>query len=415
MTTRLEALDPIAGSGAVDQLRRMADRLRPTRLVHVNSTRIGGGVAELLTGIIPLWNELGIETRWEVIEGDQAFFEVTKAMHNALQGFKANIGKPLLDHYIEINRRNAQKLDFEADYVVINDPQPAYLIEFMRERAQKWIWRCHIDASRPDRNVWRFLWEAVRKYDASIFSMPGFARNLPHPQYLLYPSIDPLSDKNRDLSPEEVNAVMDRLEIERDKPIILQVSRFDSFKDPLGVIQAFEMVHAHTPCRLVLAGGEATDDPEGPRIFAEVQEAARGIPDITLLLLHPESHYEVNALQRAADIIVQKSVREGFGLTVTEAMWKGKPVIGGAAGGIVLQVQNFRTGFLVNSPEGCALRIRYLLRHPDVGKRMGKFAKEFVRNYFLVTRNLRDYLSLMLLFRGPDGSRRGRPGRAVVL
>ena len=352
MTSRLEALDPIVGAPVIDQLRRMADRLKPMRLAHINSTRIGGGVAELLIGIIPLWNELGIEARWEVIQGDQAFFEVTKAMHNALQGFKANIGKPMLDHYIDINRSNAEKLDFEADFVVVNDPQPAYLIKFLRSRAKKWIWRCHIDASRPDRRVWRFLWEAVRHYDASIFSMPGFARNLPHPQYLLYPSIDPLSDKNRDLSAEEVSAVLDRLGIERDKPIILQVSRFDSFKDPLGVIEAFRMVHAHTPCRLVLAGGEATDDPEGPRIFAEVQEAAHGEPDITLLLLPPESHYEVNALQRAADIIVQKSVREGFGLTVTEAMWKGKPVIGGAAGGIVLQLRNFRTGFLVSSPGG---------------------------------------------------------------
>ena len=415
MTTRLEELDPIAGTAVIDQLRRMADRLKPVRLVHVNSTRIGGGVAELLTGIVPLWNELGIDTRWEVIEGDQAFFEVTKAMHNALQGFRTIIGKPMLDHYIEINRRNAGKLDFEADFVVINDPQPAYLIQFMRERAKTWIWRCHIDASKPNRGVWRFLWEAVRHYDASIFSMAGFARNLPHPQYLLYPSIDPLSDKNRELSPEEVSAVMDRLAIPRDKPIILQVSRFDSFKDPVGVIEAFRMVHAHAPCRLVLAGGEATDDPEGPRIFAEVMEAAQGDPDITLLLLHPESHYEINALQRAADIIVQKSVREGFGLTVTEAMWKGKPVIGGAAGGIVLQLRNFRTGFLVNSPEGCALRIRYLLRNPEIGRRMGKLAKEFVRNHFLVTRNLRDYLSMMLLFRGPGERGLKRPGRTVVL
>lgn len=415
MTTRLDELKTVAGAAVIDQLRRMADRLGPLRLVHINSTRIGGGVAELLIGIIPLWKELGVDARWEVIEGDQAFFEVTKAMHNALQGFKANIGKPMFDHYIEINRQNAERLHFEADFVIVNDPQPAYLIRFIRSRAKTWIWRCHIDASRPDRHIWRFLREAVKDYDASIFSMPGFSRNLPHPQYLVYPSIDPLSDKNRELSAEEVSAVMDRLGIERDKPIILQVSRFDSFKDPLGVIEAFRMVRAHTPCRLVLVGGEATDDPEGPAIYAQVQEAAHGEPDINLLLLPAESHYEVNALQRAADIIVQKSVREGFGLTVTEAMWKGKPVIGGAAGGIVLQLRNFRTGFLVHSPEGCALRIRYLLRHPEVGKRTGKLAKEFVRNHFLVTRNLRDYLSLMLLFKGPGSAAGGKPGRSVVL
>ncbi len=369
--------------------------------MHINSTRIGGGVAELLRQNIPLMNELGIDTRWEVIEGDQAFFEVTKAMHNALQGFKVNITKAMFEHYLEVNRLNAARLGLDSDFVVVNDPQPAYLIEHMRSRARRWIWRCHIDVSRPDRNVWRFLREAVKQYDASIFSMPNFSQNLAHPQYLVYPSIDPLSEKNRELSQEEISAVMERLGIERDKPIILQVSRFDSFKDPLGVIEAFHMVHAHTPCKLVLAGGEATDDPEGPRIFAEVQEAALGDPDIQVLLLPSESHHEINALQRAADIIVQKSVREGFGLTVTEAMWKGKPVIGGAAGGIVLQLRDFHTGFLVHSPEGCALRIRYLLHHPEVGRRMGQIAREFVRSHFLLTRNVRDYLSLMMLCDNP--------------
>ena len=373
--------------------------------MHINSTRIGGGVAELLRQNIPLMNELGIDTRWEVIEGDQAFFEVTKAMHNALQGFKVSITKAMFQHYLEVNRLNAGRLELDADFVVVNDPQPAYLIQHMRSQCQK------VDLAvphqmLPDRivNVWRFLREAVSQYDASIFSMPNFSQNLAHPQYLIYPSIDPLSEKNRELSQEEISAVMERLGIERDKPIILQVSRFDSFKDPLGVIEAFRMVRAHTPCKLVLAGGEATDDPEGPRIFAEVQEAAQGDPDIQILLLPPESHHEINALQRAADIIVQKSVREGFGLTVTEAMWKGKPVIGGAAGGIVLQLQDFHTGFLVHSPEGCALRIRYLLHHPEMGRRMGQIAREFVRSHFLMTRNVRDYLSLMILCDNP-GSR----------
>ncbi len=404
MTTRLKKLEPIVGQIVIDQLRHMAERLGRQRLVHVNSTRVGGGVAELLSQVMPLWNELGIDARWEVIEGDQRFFEVTKAMHNALQGFKVNITEAMLHHYLEVNRLNAGRFEFEADFAVVNDPQPAYLIQHMRSQARRWIWRCHIDASKPDRKVWRFLREAVKEYDASIFSMPNFSQNLPHPQYLVYPSIDPLSEKNRELSEEEISAVMERLGIERDKPVILQVSRFDSFKDPLGVIQAFHMVRAHTPCKLVLVGGQATDDPEGPRIFAEVQEAAQGDPDIQILLLHPESHHEINALQRAADIIVQKSVREGFGLTATEAMWKGKPVIGGAAGGIVLQLQDFHTGFLVHSAEGCALRIRYLLHHPEVGRHMGRIAREFVRSHFLVTRNVRDYLSLMILCDNP-GSR----------
>jgi trehalose synthase len=336
-----------------------------------------------------------------VIHGDQEFFEITKAMHNALQGYKVHLSPAMLDHYREINRENARKFTWESDFVLVHDPQPAYLINFLRAQAKHWIWRCHIDASRPDRQVWKFLQEIVSQYDASIFSMSQFAQNLPHPQYLITPSIDPLSEKNRDLSTAEVKKVLDRLGIERDKPIILQVSRFDSFKDPVGVIQAFRMVRRHTPCKLVLAGGEAIDDPEGPRIFAEVMEAAKDEPDIQILLLPPDAHHEVNALQRAADIIVQKSTREGFGLTVTEAMWKGKPVIGGAVGGIVLQLRDYNTGFLVHSPEGCAFRIRYLLHRPEMARRMGKMAREFVRHHFLITRKIRDYLTLMILRENP--------------
>jgi trehalose synthase len=372
--------------------------------VHVNSTRSGGGVAEILMSTVPLWNQLGLETRWEVIQGDQNFFEITKAMHNALQGLKANLTPAMLEHYREVNEENARRFDWQADFVVINDPQPAFLIEDMKPQAKHWIWRCHIDASRPTRNVWRYLQIAVRQYDASIFSMPNFSQNLPHPQYLIYPSIDPLSEKNRDLTQEEINAVLTRLGVERDKPIILQVSRFDSFKDPVGVIEAFRMVRRHTPCKLILAGGEATDDPEGAQIFAIVQEAAHGEPDIQLLLLPPDSHHEINALQRTADIIVQKSIREGFGLTVTEAMWKGKPVIGGAVGGIVMQLQDYNTGFLVHSPEGCAFRIRYLLHRPEIARRLGQKAREFVRQHFLITRNMRNYLTLMIMCEYP-GSR----------
>ena len=397
----LSDYEPIVGTEVVNQLYRLAERLAPRSLAHINSTRVGGGVAELLTSILPLWNQLGIETRWEVIQGDQTFFEITKAMHNALQGIRTRFTPAMLDHYREVNRENARRFTWEADFVVVNDPQPAFLIEDMRPQGKHWIWRCHIDASKPDRQVWRYLREAVRQYEASIFSMANFSQILPHRQYLIYPSIDPLSEKNRELSPEEISAVLERLGIERDRPLILQVSRFDSFKDPLGVIQAFRMVRRHTPCKLVLAGGEATDDPEGARIFAEVQEAAQGESDIHLLLLPPDSHHEINALQRAADIIVQKSVREGFGLTVTEAMWKGKPVIGGAVGGIVMQLQDYYTGFLVHSPEGCAFRIRYLLHRPEMAKRMGQKAKEFVRQYFLMTRNVRDYLTMMILCDNP--------------
>jgi trehalose synthase len=398
----LSDYEPIVGPEVIGQLYRLTERLGPRRFVHINSTRLGGGVAEILQRAVPLLNQLGLETQWLVIQGDSFFFEITKAMHNALQGLKVRLTPAMLEHYREVNRANARNLELEADFVLVHDPQPAYLIQDLHPRAKHWIWRCHIDVSRPSLPVWKFLREVVSQYEASVFSMSQFAQSLPHPQYLIRPSIDPLSAKNRELSEGEIQEVLDRLGIERDKPIVLQVSRFDSFKDPLGVIEAFKMVRPHTPCKLVLAGGEAADDPEGPRIFAEVMEAAKGEPDIQVLLLPPDAHHEVNALQRAADIIVQKSTREGFGLTVTEAMWKGKPVIGGAAGGIVYQLQDYQTGFLVHSPEGCAFRIRYFLHRPEMARRLGQFAREFVRQHFLITRNLRDYLTLLILRDNPE-------------
>jgi trehalose synthase len=392
----------IVGSEVIGQLHRLAERLGPRRLVNINSTKAGGGVAEILNRTVPLFNQLGLDTRWEVIQGDEEFFEITKAMHNALQGLKVNFTPAMMAHYQEVNRENAQKFTWEADFVVVHDPQPAYLITDLRPRAKKWIWRCHIDASRPHLPVWRLLREVVQQYDASVFSMDRFAQNLPHPQYLIHPSIDPLSEKNRELTPAEIQAVLERLGITPDKPIVLQVSRFDTFKDPLGVIQAFRLVRRHTPCQLILAGGEATDDPEGAEVYAQVMAAADGDEDIHVLMLPANAHHDINALQRAADIIVQKSTREGFGLTVTEAMWKAKPVVGGAVGGIVLQLQDYSTGFLVHSPEGCAFRIRYLLHHPELARRMGHLAREFVRHRFLITRNMRDYLTLMILLENPD-------------
>ena len=398
----LNDYEPIVGAEVIGQLHRLAERLGPRRFVHVNSTRSGGGVAEILSRAVPLLGQVGLEVTWEVIQGDPDFFEVTKSFHNALQGEEVHLSRSLLEHYQAINQENARKFTWDADFVMIHDPQPAWLINEMRSRAKHWIWRCHIDASRPNRKVWKYLREIVSQYDASVFSMARFAQNLPHNQYIIRPSIDPLSEKNRELTEEEIKEVLDRLHIERDKPIILQVSRFDSFKDPVGVIQAFRMVRKHTPCKLVLAGGEATDDPEGPKILAEVMEASNGEPDIHILLLPPDAHHDINALQRAADIILQKSTREGFGLTVTEAMWKGKPVIGGAVGGIVLQLTDYSNGFLVNSPEGCAFRIRYLLHRPDLAKRMGNLAREFAREHFLITRTIRDYLTLLSLLENPE-------------
>jgi trehalose synthase len=341
-----------------------------------------------------MMNELGVKTEWEVIKADPAFFAVTKALHNALQGQDQVITKAMLDDYIASNLANAQDLSLDGDLVLIHDPQPVPLIEY-RSGKGKWVWRCHIDLSHPQRRAWRYLRRYVAKYDAAIFSLPLFAQQLPIPQFLVYPSIDPLSDKNRELSPAEVNEVLNRLGIPRGKPILLQVSRFDRFKDPIGVIKAYRLVKKRHDCRLILAGGGADDDPEGAKVLAEVREAAGNHPDLHVLELPPDAHLEINALQRAATIVVQKSLREGFGLTVAEAFWKGKPVVGGAAGGITVQVIHDVTGYTVNSVEGAAFRIRYLLENPDLIAKMGEAGREYVRREFLITRHLTDYLTLL--------------------
>jgi trehalose synthase len=392
--SRLEAYREIAPQGTVEFLFRMAEKIRGKKIIHVNSTKLGGGVAEILGSLVLLLQSVGLDAQWEVITGNEEFFSTTKAFHNALQGLEQKIPPSMLQNYLEVNRENAKNLSLEADFVVIHDPQPAVLIE-SRPGKGKWIWRCHIDISQPQRKVWDFLRQFVVKYDATIFSLPRFAQRLPIPQFLIYPSIDPLSDKNRDLSPEEQQGILRRLKVSSDKPMLLQVSRFDRFKDPLGVIQAYRLVKKHHDLQLVLAGGGATDDPEGEMVLGEVRRAAEDDPDIHVLLLPPNAHLEINALQRAAAIVLQKSLREGFGLTVAEAMWKGKPVIGGFTGGITVQLVYGVTGFTVNSVEGTAFRIYHLLDNPEVMTKMGQDAREFVRRNFLITRHLGDYLALM--------------------
>ncbi len=398
--TKLSEYVPIVGQENIDQLFRLAKRLKGKRIVHVNSTQTGGGVAEILKSLVPLMNELGIDTQWVIINGEDSFFEVTKAFHNALQGYKVNLTKEMFEIYLETNRRNAKDLALEGDVVIIHDPQPVSLIEYRRNKG-KWLWRCHIDISKPERKVWKFLRDYVTKYDASIFSVSKFAQNLPHPQYLILPSIDPLSEKNMPLSQVEVGNILKRHGIKKDKPTLVQVSRFDRFKDPFGVIDAYHLVKRETDCRLILAGGGASDDPEGEMVLKEVQEKVRDDPDIRILVLPPTAHKEINAIQRGADIVLQKSLKEGFGLAVTEAMWKEKPVIGGAVGGIVEQIYNYQTGFLVYSAEGAAYRIRYLLYHKNMAKKLAKNAKEYVRRRFLITRHLRDYLSLLIALEYP--------------
>ena len=391
----LESYREVAPAGVVDLIYHLAEKLKGKSLLHVNSTKAGGGVAEMLHRLVPLFNNLGINTRWEVIEGNPLFYQTTKSFHNALQGQDQIISSQMYEEFVKVNRKNGRKINFDADLVVIHDPQPAGLI-YKKPKKTPWLWRCHIDISRPQRKVWSFLKEYVKNYDGAIFSLPSFSQKLSISQFLMYPSIDPLSDKNKELTGEEIDGILSRFNVPRDKPIILQVSRFDRFKDPLGVIEAYRIVKKYNDCYLILAGGGATDDPEGLEVLHEIKEAAKNDKDIIILDLPPDANVEINALQRAATVILQKSTKEGFGLTVSEGMWKGKPVIGGAVGGITVQIVYGRTGFTVSSIEGCAYRIRYLLNNAETSERMGKNAKEYTRRNFLIMRHLCDYLALMV-------------------
>lgn len=393
----LEAYRGIAPDSLLTEISILAEALQGRSLQHVNSTRMGGGVAELLTRLVPFTESLGIRTGWDVIEGSTRFFEVTKSMHNALQGADIEISHGDRQLYLQCLQENARRLRLDADVVIVHDPQPAFLVDYCPADRRHLVWRCHIDLSKPNDEVWRFFHQAVSKYAMAVFHVPQFAQRLPIPQVLIAPSIDPLSAKNRDLSEDEISAVTDRFGIDRHRPLLVQISRFDHFKDPLGVIAAYRLVRQNSDCQLVLAGGTATDDPEGQQVLAEVQAAAAGNPDIIFLSLPPNSDHEINALQRSATVIIQKSTREGFGLTVTEGMWKGKPVIGGAVGGLPSQIIHGETGFLVHSVEGAAFRLRYLLSHPRAAERMGAQGREHVRRHFLSTRHVRDYLLLMLI------------------
>ena len=297
------------------------------------------------------------------------------------------------NYYLETNRENAGRLDLNADAVLIHDPQPLSLIRHKKDG--KWIWRCHIDMSNPSKDVCDYLRQFCVKFDAAIFSVSKFARAIGIDEFIIPPSIDPLSEKNRSLTDEEIKTVLDKFGIPTDRPIILQVSRFDRFKDPTGVIRAFRLVRKYNNAILILAGSSATDDPEGEAVLKEVREYSGDDPDIHILMLPPFSDREINALQRVATVVLQKSVKEGFGLTLSEAMWKGKPVIGGAAGGIPIQISHGVTGFLVHSVEGAAFRIRQILNNPEMARRMGEKAREHVRQNFLITRQVRDYLAVL--------------------
>lgn len=393
---KLRDYEPIIGKSSLEELKILADKLSGKKILNINSTYIGGGVAEILARMVPFLNELGVETKWSVIKGDNEFFNITKKFHNALHGKKEEFKESEFEYFLEVNRKNSEEMEITGDIIFVHDPQPVALIQKRHEIGEKWLWRCHIDVSKPDERVWNFIKEYVEQYDASVFSAPNFAKKLKIRMFLIYPSIDPLSNKNKELSDEQISAVLDKYGIDRKKPIILQVSRFDYLKDPVGVIKAFEIVRKTIPCQLILAGGTATDDPESDKVLSEVKEVADKNPDIHILLLPPDSDIEINALQRAATVIVQKSIKEGFGLTVTEALWKGKPVVASAVGGILLQVKHKITGLLCHSIEGAAYSIKTLLSNPEFAQWLGKNGHAHVKQNFLITRHLKDYLLLFL-------------------
>lgn len=393
---RLDDYVPLLGEPEIDEIRTLAGKLAGRTVQMVNSTAIGGGVAEILNRLIPLMQELELKTRWDVIKGGNDFFEVTKAFHNALHGGPYQARKEDFDLFLATNEMNRKSMQFDCEFTVIHDPQPVALIESRSGLEGHWIWRCHIDLSQPNQEVWGFLRPFIFKYDGALFSSPSFARQLPIPQYLAYPCIDPLSEKNMELDASYVSSVLDNFKIDPGRPILAQISRFDRLKDPVGVVRAYQIVKRYADCQLVLAGGGAADDPEGGVVLEEVRRAANGDPDIHILDLPPWSALEINALQRASTVLIQKSLREGFGLTVTEALWKKKPVVASAVGGIPTQVIHKHTGLLAHSIEGTAYQIRFLLSNPALAQRLGEQGHEHVRENFLITSNVKRYLTLLL-------------------
>lgn len=389
---------PIVGEDTIDELKLLASHLKGKRIQHVNSTRVGGGVAEMLTRVIPLMRELGVDIEWDVIEGDPEFYNVTKKFHNALHGRADIIVDRDFDIYLKTARKYNKHTDIKGDIVFVHDPQPIALIQNKRKMKKiKWVWRCHVDVSSPNERVWDFLSTFIEGYDASIFSSPKFTRPLKTPQFLICPAIDPLSDKNKPLSYQKIDKVLSKYGIKKNKPIVSQVSRYDYLKDPVGVVEAFKLVKKYVDAQLVLVGNSAADDPEGAKVLKEVRQKTKGVDDVHILLIPPEHNdIEVNALQRASSVIIQKSLKEGFALTVTEALWKDKPVVASAVGGIPLQIKNMYSGLLCHCIEGAALKMRQFLHNPAFAKRLANNGKMHIKRNFLITRLMREHMLLAL-------------------
>ncbi len=390
---RVEDYEPYIGPETVERLLKKAKPVRDMRIVHVNSTYYGGGVAELLSSMTLLLNNLDIKTGWKIIFGPPDFFRITKGMHNALQGGEINLNEQSKKIYERVVYENSIRMNLDHDFVVIHDPQPLPIISHYRKRGP-WVWRCHMDLSNPNRELWDYLSAFVEKYDAVVISMKEYAQKLKTPQLFFMPAIDPFTAKNKEISEDVIDKKLQQYNIPADLPLVVQISRFDRWKDPEGVIKAFQLARREVDCTLVLLGNIATDDPEGQEIF----ETLLDYQEERILILSVEDAYLVNALQRRAAVVLQKSLREGFGLTVTEAMWKRTPVIGGKVGGIPSQIQDGVNGFLVSSIEEAAERIVHLLKDESLRISMGQKAHETVKKNFLLTRLLEQYLGLLNSF-----------------
>ena len=419
----------IAGETAIQEIRRVGEKLNGKKVIHINSTKVGGGVAEILQRLIPLMKDTGIDANWKTIEGNDEFYKITKKIHNALHGVIVPITQEMLELYDNTNKQNAEQLDLDdADFVIVHDPQPAALIKYFPNRKGKWIWRCHIDLTTPDAPIWEYLKSFVSRYDAAVFHIEQFAkRELPIKKFIIPPSIDPLSDKNKDITDDEIKSVLESYRIDRQRPIITQIGRFDTLKDPQGVVKMHQLLRSQKffveiyhllksarsfrnglkanekqsnnpeiDCQLILAGGLAHDDPEGLQVCQNLQKSIGKNSDVYILCKEHFSDLEINALQRASKIILQKSWKEGFGLTVSEALWKSKPVIGGNTGGIPQQIIDGETGFLVNNVQEAARKTKYLLRNPEKAEEMGKKGKEHVRKNFIITKQVMNHLLLYL-------------------
>lgn len=395
---KIKAYKDIIDKRLYDDVLSLAKKLKGLKVLHINATRFGGGVAEILHSFIPLMQDLKIKAEWQTIVADGRLFEITKSFHNAFQGERFDIDKRVERTYKRFNAYNAHLIEDNWDVIVIHDPQPAAIPYYLVSDCTKFVWRCHIDTSTPNKKMWNFFKPFLREYNAAIFTMKEFApKNLPVcKKFFVPPAIDPLILKNKNISKKMQDNIVKSFGVDLEKPFITQISRFDLWKDPIGVIKAYKIAKKKiSNLQLVLAGALADDDPEGWSIYRELEKHARGDKDIHLFTnLANFSNLEVNAFQSSSNIIIQKSIREGFGLTVAEAMWKGTPVIGGNVGGIKLQIIDGKTGFLVESVEGCAEKIVCLLRNPDISKKIALSAKEKIRKHFLLPRLIRDHLKI---------------------